>query len=241
MAERGDQLPALGFLIGVALVVASLIVSRTFLNIKKMDNVITVSGSAKQQVSADSARWTSSFSRTVYQDGLRGGYAQMKSDENAVKEFLKSQGFTDVEISPVFMNEVYNYKSDQGGPKQYMLIQNVQVRSNDVQKMKELAKNTDRLAEKGVLFSTGPVEYYYSKLADLRVSMLPDAIKDAKKRAEAIAGSSDKKVDSVKSVAMGVVQVMPVGTLDVSDYGSYDTSQIDKEVMVTVKATFALK
>jgi hypothetical protein len=27
---------------------------------------------------------------------------------------------------------------------------------------------------------------------------------------------------------------------DVSDYGSYDTSQIEKEVMVTVKASFTL-
>lgn len=240
MNERSG-LSSLGFLIGVALVVAALIVSQTFLSIKRMDNVITVSGSSRQQVSADSARWTSTFSRTVFQDGLKGGYAQMRSDETAVRDFLRSQGFEDVEISPVFMNEVYNYKSDQLGPKQYMLMQNVQVRSNDVNKMKELAKNTDKLVQKGVMFSTGPVEYYYSKLADLRVSMLPDAIKDAKKRAEAIAGSSDKKVESIKSVTMGVVQVMPVGTLDVSDYGSYDTSQIEKEVMITVKASFSLK
>lgn len=62
-----------------------------------------------------------------------------------------------------------------------------------------------------------------------------------KKRAEAIATSSGKTVDSIKSVSMGVVQVMPAGTVDVSDYGMYDTGSIDKEVMVTVKTTFSLK
>ncbi len=40
---------------------------------------------------------------------------------------------------------------------------------------------------------------------------------------------------------MGVVQVLSEGSIDVSDYGTYDTSKIDKEVMITVKTTFGLK
>ena len=78
-------------------------------------------------------------------------------------------------------------------------------------------------------------------MPDLRISLLPAAIFDAKERANIIAKSSGKTVDSVKSVSMGVVQVMPVGAVDVSDYGSYDTSGIEKEVMITVKNTFSLK
>ena len=239
MNERSKELSSLGFLIGAGLVIASLIASRTFLSIKKMDDVITVSGTAKQQVVSDSARWTGSFSRTVFKDQIRDGYTLMKKDEAAVKEFFVSQGFSDAEISPVFMNEIW--KNDSNSPREYNLVQNVSVRSGDVNKMRELAKNSVRLAQSGVMFSAGPVEFYYSKLPDLRISLLPEAIKDAKKRAEIIARSSDKDVDSVKSVSMGVVQVMPVGTLDVSDYGSYDTSQIDKDVMITVKVVFTLK
>ena len=239
MNEKSRDLSSLGFLVAAGFVVAALIVSRTFLSIKKMDDVISVSGSSKQQVVSDSARWTGSFSRTVYKDQIRDGYTQMKRDEKTVKDFFASQGFSSAEISPVFMNEVW--KNDSNSPKEYNLVQNVSVRSDDVNKMKELAKNSVRLAESGVMFSAGSVEFYYSKLPDLRISLLPEAIKDAKKRAEVIAESSGKKVDSVKSVSMGVVQVMPVGTLDVSDYGSYDTSQIDKDVMITVKAVFTLK
>jgi hypothetical protein len=40
---------------------------------------------------------------------------------------------------------------------------------------------------------------------------------------------------------MGVVQVMTAGAIEISDYGSYDTSGIEKEVMVTVKADFKLE
>jgi len=237
--EKSNKLLLFGLIVGASFIITGAIVARTFLDVKNLDNVISVSGSAKLSVTADSAVWTGNFSRTVLKDQIKDGYTQMKSDEKIVSDFLSGQGFTDVEISPVFMNEIYNNNTNE--PQQYNLVQNISVKSTDVIKMKELAKNSDKLAAQGVIFSVNPVEYYYSKLPDLRVSLLPEAIKDAKNRAQAIAQSSGKQVDTIKSVAMGVVQVMQVGSTDVSDYGSYDTSTIDKDVMVTVKATFGLK
>jgi hypothetical protein len=238
--EKNNKLIIFGLIIGISLIASSVIVARTFLDVKNLDNVISVSGSAKQKVSADSARWTGNFSRSVVKDQLKDGYSQMKSDEKNVNAFFVSQGFKDkFEISPVFMNEVYN--NDANAPKQYNLVQNIEIKSDDVNKMKELAKNSEKLAEQGIIFSANPVEYYYSKLPEMRISLLPEAIKDAKSRAEAIAQSSGKKVDTIKSVTMGVVQVMPVGAVEISDYGSYDTSGIDKEVMVTAKTVFGLK
>jgi hypothetical protein len=71
--------------------------------------------------------------------------------------------------------------------------------------------------------------------------MLTEAIKDAKARAEKIANSSGKRVGVIKSASMGVVQVLSPNSVDVSDYGTYDTSTINKEVMVTVKALFTIK
>lgn len=238
--KKSNKFLLVGLILGLSLIASSSIVSKTFLDVKNLDNVITVSGSAKQKVTSDSARWTGNFSRTVTKDNLKDGYNQMKSDEKTVGDFLIAQGFQDhFEISPVFMNEVY--KSDSNAPREYNLTQNIEIKSDDVNKLKELAKNSDQLAGRGIIFSTNAVEYYYSKLPDLRISLLPEAISDAKKRADIIASSSGKNVDSVKSVSMGVVQVMPVGSIDVSDYGSYDTSTIDKEVMITVKTIFSLK
>ncbi len=240
--EKSNKLIIFGLILGVSLVLASAVVARTFLDVKKLDNTITVSGSAKEAVTADSARWTGNFSRTVTKEQMKDGYNQMKADEKIINDFLVAQGFgaDKVEISPVFMNEMYNYK-DTNAPKEYNLTQNVAIKSDDVNKMKELAKNSDKLAEQGVLFSASSVEYYYSKLPEARISLLPEAIKDAKARAEAIAASSGKSVDTIKSVSMGVVQVMTAGAIEISDYGSYDTSGIEKEVMVTVKADFNLK
>lgn len=237
--EKIKGLSTFGFIIGASLIITGALISQTLLDVKKSDNIISVSGSAKQIVTSDSARWTGNFSRTILKDQLKEGYAAMKNDEKIVTDFFNAQGFAKIEISPVFMNEVY--KNDSNAPKEYNLVQNIEVKSDDVNKMKELAKNSEQLANQGVVFSANSVEYYYSKLPDLRVSLLPAAIKDAKNRATSIAESSGKKVDSIKSVSMGVVQVMSVGSIDVSDYGSYDTSNIEKEVMITVKTTFGLK
>lgn len=237
--EKIKGLSTFGVIVGVSLIITGMIISLTFLEIKKSDNVISVSGSAKQTVTSDSARWTGNFSRNIPKDQIKDGYAAMKNDEKIVSDFFKSQGFTSIEISPVFMNEIY--KNDSNAPKEYNLVQNVEIKSDDVNKMKELAKNSDQLANKGVIFSANSVEYYYSKLPDLRVSLLSSAIGDAKNRANSIAKSSGKQVDSIKSVSMGVVQVMSAGSVEVSDYGSYDTSNIEKEVMITVKTIFGLK
>lgn len=237
--EKNNKLLFFGLILGASLIVSAGLVARTFLDVKKLDNVVSVSGSAKQTVTSDSARWTGNFSRTVLKDQMKDGYALMKADEKIVSDFFKAQGFTAVDISPVFMNEVY--KNDANAPKEYNLVQNIEIKSNEVNKMKELAKSSGQLADKGVLFSPNYVEYYYSKLPELRVSLLPEAIKDAKNRAASIAFSSGKEVDAIKSVSMGVVQVMSVGSIDISDYGSYDTSNIEKEVMITVKTVFGLK
>ena len=60
-SERNLALPIAGGILGIALIIGTSIVAYTFIVVKSMDNVITVSGSAKQEVRADSARCTGSF------------------------------------------------------------------------------------------------------------------------------------------------------------------------------------
>jgi hypothetical protein len=40
---------------------------------------------------------------------------------------------------------------------------------------------------------------------------------------------------------MGVLQVTAVNSMDVSDYGTYDTSALKKRVTAVVRAAFAVK
>ena len=227
-------------ILGLSLIIGTAVISQTIYSVKRLNDTLSVTGSTKQQVTSDQIKWRSSFSRNAVASNLQAGYAQMKTDEKAVAKFLKDGGIdaSQITISPITMME--NYKPGYG-EKEYTLTQNVVASSGEVDKITNLSKNVQPLVDKGVIFSTQAVEYYISKLPELRISLLSDAMKDAQARAAKIAESTGKKVGAVQSADMGVVQVLSVNSVEVSDYGSYDTSNIEKEVMVTVKATFRLE
>ena len=227
--------------LALSLIFATLIGSWTLYTVRTFDNNLSVTGSAKTSVQADSVKWSSTISRTVLESQLQSGYSQIAKDAVLVQNFLKNQGIDEsaVTITPVISNQVYDNSGN--APRQYTLNQTFLVQSTDVQKITDLAKNTQAITSQGVIFSTNSPEYYYSKLADLRVSLLADAIRDAKARATVIAQSSGTQVGALKSASTGVVQVLAPNSVEVSDYGQYDTSSIAKDVMVTVRATFVVK
>jgi hypothetical protein len=241
MEGQSKGLPILGVLLALGLMASASIVSLAAFKVRALNDTLAVTGSARQRVTSDAVKWNSSFTRTVLFSDLKSGYAQMKSDEKEIVAFLRGKGLAeaDITISPVFMSE--NYKSNEQAPREFSLRQSVEVRSADVAMLTALAKDLQPLIDKGILFSSDYLEYSYSKLPELRVSLLSDAVRDAQARAEKIAESTGRGVGSLRAASMGVVQVLPVGSTEVSDYGAYDTQSVEKEVMVTVKTTFSLR
>ncbi len=227
--------------IGLGIVLASIIGAYTFYQIRALDNTLTVTGSTTKAVTSDHVKWVGAITRVAKASTLKTGYSDMAKDLVNVKEFLKEKNIPEnqIVVSPVFMDQ--NYEQNQGIEKSYTLRQTVDINSADVNIIGEIAKNIQPLIEKGVIFSTQSLEYTYTKLPEERVSMLSDAVKDAKARASSLAVSSGKSIGQLKSASSGVVQVLSANSNDVSDYGSYDTSKIEKNIMITVKATFSLK
>ncbi len=239
--ENSNKIIYFAIILGVCLIISALIGSFTFYKVRSSVDTLSVTGSVRQKVTSDLAKWTSNFSRTVLVEELKSGYQAMQNDQRLVLNFFEDNGFTeeDVTISPVFMEQLYLY--DPEAPKENILRQTVEIQSTDVGKITSMAKNTQKLIDQGVIFSTQTLEYYYSKLAELRIELIPEAINDAKLRAEKIAEGSGKEIGVIKSANLGVVQVLPVNSTEVSDWGTYDTSTIEKEVMIPVTVIFTLK
>lgn len=227
--------------VGIGIVVAAFIGAYAFYQVRSFDNSLTVTGSTTKQVTSDHVKWIGVINRAVKASTLKAGYADMAKDLVFVKEFLKEKNIPEnqIVISPVFMDQ--NYDGPQAAERSYTLRQNIEINSSDVNSIGEISKNIQPLIEKGVIFSTQSLEFTYTKLPEERVAMLGDAIKDAKARASSLAVSSGKTVGQLKSASSGVVQVMSANSTDVSDYGFYDTSKIEKNIMMTVKASFTLK
>ena len=241
MENNNKNYMVFGLILGLSLIISTALGAFAFYKIRSAD-YITTTGSAKKAVVSDKVKWSSSITRPVKVSTIKNGYTKIDVDLKEVKSFLALNGITEdsINISPVFMNEVYD--QNQGAEKNYNLVQNITVQSEDIQKITELAKNTSSLIiEKGVIFSTNSLEYYYSKLPEARIELLAKAVQDAKSRAGQLASAGGKKIGVLKSASSGVVQVMSPNSIEVSDYGMYDTSSIDKEIMVTVKASFEIK
>lgn len=229
-------------ILGVSLILSIFIYTNNQYSMEKLNNTLEVTGSATKTVESDLAKLRSSFSRIVKESGLKEGYAQMSVDQQKVIAFLTENGITEdeYEIYPVSMYESYQYNKTPNSEIEYSLTQQVIVTSIDIEKIQLLSKKTEDLINQDVIYQSNSPEYYYTKLPDERIALLPDAVLDAQKRAQAIAESTDERVGTIKSASMGVVQVMQPDSIDVSSYGTYDTSTIEKEIMITVRASFTL-
>ena len=144
-----------GSILGLSLIISTGIGAFAFYKIRSA-NYITTTGSAKETVTSDQVKWTSSITRPVKISTIKDGYIKMDADLKEVKTFLASNGIPDntIDISPVLMNEVYDQNAGTGTEKNYNLVQNITVQSADVQKIADLSKNTSSLVEdKGVIFA----------------------------------------------------------------------------------------
>lgn len=227
--------------LGLGVFAAAAIGSLTFYNIRAMDNTLAVTGSATETVKADSAKWTVSVNRSVYESDIASGQRAVASDIKAVTAFFDKGGIAKENILTTPVSVDQDYSSDTNAPRRYSVHEQVTVSSNDPSLIDTLSEQIGSLVAQGVVVSAGQPEYYVSDLSKLRVSLIGKAIEDARARAESIAKSTGQSVGALKSASSGVVQVMAPNSVDVSDYGSYDTSTIDKQVMVTARATFFLK
>lgn len=245
MEEKNNPLVSAAGTLGVFVVIAFAIASVTAYKIKSFDNTLATTGSAKVKVTADLGKWYLNFSRTVAEPDMRSGIARMERDMEAVERFLTNNGVSSDEytVSPVFSDKVYKYydKGAEVGPDEYTFRRTVEVKSKDISKIKNVASNTKPLFEEGLLISPGSPEYYYSAISEKRIELIGEAVKDARRRAEMIAESDSRRVGNLRSATIGVTQVLAADSVDVSDYGTYDTSTQEKDIMVTVRAVFRIK
>ncbi|MFA4998723.1 MAG: SIMPL domain-containing protein [Candidatus Paceibacterota bacterium] len=242
--------------IGLCLIMATVVGAVSFYKIKSLSNVLSVTGSADKTITSDTVKWTSVVSRSVDSYGLKEGSTQIKNDLAVVKDYFKRSGIKDSEITvnPVTMNTICenrdsvvwdkygNQTCGSSGISGYSLQQTIVVDSDKVSEITALSQAaSDYFIGQGLIFNTQSLEYYYSKLADLRLDLLGEATKNAKSRADVIAKSTGKNIGSLQSATMGVFQVTAKNSVEVSDYGIYDTSSIEKKVTAVVRASFTLK
>jgi len=242
---RNSQIIILGICIAAATIASSVILSQGFLKIMKFTREqISVTGSAQKNIKSDYVVWTASFSNR--DADLAAAYKKLKEDLARVRKYLVFKGVSEKEIivDQIVIKMVYK-KNEKGGDTNdiqgYILTQSIKVKSGEVDMIAQLSRESTELLDQGMEFSSGAPEYIYTKLDELKVEMLAKATQNAKQRAENMAGAAGNKIGFMRSARMGVFQITPINSTEVSDWGVNDTTSLEKKVTAVVTVSFAIE
>jgi hypothetical protein len=237
------------FLLGATLAfgfaLSAYIVSSAIVRVKK-DDVIEVKGYAKSNITSDQATWTGSFK--VRNADLKEAYAALERDRTAVEAFLKNEGFSETEYSfeSVDISMIYKLDNTNGNTQtneieKYVLSQLVRIKSDNVAPVDGFSRKFTDLIKNGMEVSSGSPGFIVKDLEQIKVKLLTEATRNGLERANTLAANSGGKVGSLKNAAQGIFQITPVGSTDVSGYGVYDTSTIEKCITAVVSLEFHLE
>ncbi len=235
-------------IVGIALIVSTFLLADAFRNRNSGADTISVTGLGSTDFVADLIVWNSSFSKKS--TDLKSAYASLENDRNALKSYLVSKGiketeivFSSVSISKDFENSYdQNYNVRSQVFTGYTLTQNVQIESKEVEKIENISRQVTELINSGVELYSNPPEYYYTKLAELKLKMIAEATKDAKSRAEQIAENAGAKLGDLKKSDMGVFQIVAQNSSEEYSWGgSFNTASKKKTATITMKLVYKIK
>lgn len=232
-----------GVALAIGLVLASVIGGWAFVKSKRGDQTIVVTGSARKRIRSDLVIWKAGVS---YQAPvLADAYRSLSENVPRVKSYLVGKGIPENQITiSSISSQTLHARTDQGEDTGqitgYSLRQELEVRSNDVDKIAKIAREATELINQGILLESMAPEYHYTKLGEEKITMLAEAAKDAKVRAEKIAESTGSSIGSVRTARMGVLQITPADSNEVSDSGMNDTSSLEKDITAVVNVGFEI-
>lgn len=241
MNRNNLVLPSL--VLGVSFILCALLLT-LFLRARDQANqTINVTGSAKRDIRSDLGVLRSNIQATA--PTAEAAYQRLLQQRPTVLQYLREKGFkeADIEMNPINLNPVYEVTENGYNSNriiEYNANQMVEVKAMDVQRIKALSLDMISLVNEGISISVMPPEYYYTKLADLKIEIQADAAKDALDRAEKIAEATGSELGAITTARMGVIQITPVNSNMISDYGINDVTSIEKEITAVVNASFRL-
>lgn len=236
-------------ILGACFVLGSVALGVSFFKAKGPQKTVSVVGLAQKDFTSDLIVLDFNFSA---QDmDMKTAYNDLKSQREKVTAYLKEKGIPENEITfkAVDNRKDYNYSYNsvtgvsESVFKGYVFTQSVRIESKNVDKVEALYQNIVELIDEGVNIDAFAPDYYYTKLADLKMQMLAEATSDARNRAETITEKAGTSLGALKVANAGVFQITAPNSSD-EDYtwgGTFNTSSKNKRATVNMRLTYYVK
>jgi hypothetical protein len=227
--------------IAVAVVLTAHSISGTIRDRQHLHDTISVTGSARKPISANLVRWSLTVRETA-PDAARAA-RRLRHDVADVQAFLRRAGIPADAIRPAVVTSEVLVAQLPGHRRlvRYRVAQRLDMRTRQIDAVEPVARRIGELLEQGIDVSAPPLRYLSTELTQAKLDALPAATEDARRRAELIVKGLGAKLGAMRSSSLGVYQVTPRDSTDVSDYGINDTTSRAKDVIAVVRATFAVE
>jgi uncharacterized protein len=236
---------ALGVALAAGLVIAAWIVASSLERIKLAGDRITVKGYAEETVVSDAGTWRAILSARA--NDLPTAFGKLEYDSARVAKFVESVAGPEVaarlQRGTVNTQTLYEFNPNgmqTGRVMGYELVRQFELSSRDVAQIAALAAGASNLISEGVSINSQPPQYFYEDLNAVKVRLIGTATKDAQLRAKQFAANSGVTVGPLRSASQGVFQITAPNSTETADYGSYDTSTVEKRVKAVVTVEYAV-
>ncbi len=232
----------LGVALAIGIIISSFIMAQA---IKSRNyNSIYVKGAAEKTIVSNIAVWEPQVQ--AWSANLSEAYTKIKQDADKFYNFLISKGIPKDEITLVSLEntityEKHGFEDNVARKTGYLLVQKFRVESKDVQKISRISQEASEILSQGVELISESPDYFYNGLENEKIELLGIATKDALRRAEELAKVAGTKVSGLKSASQGIFQVTDKHSMEVSDWGIFDTKSVEKSIKCVVSIEFYTK
>ena len=209
--------PGRNLLLAIAVLIAGLLIGRGIERFRIADRTVTVKGVAEREVKADVGLWPLSF--VAGADDLGEAQRKIQVDRRAVMAFLKRNGI-DSTATELIELRVTDTRTNPYGPREgaisrYVVRMALMVRTNDVDRLRDVSQRVDQLLNAGVVIAaggeygpSGPT-YQFTKLNEMKPAMLAEATRNAREAAQEFAKESRARVGPMRRASQGIFEILP--------------------------------
>ncbi|MFA6408598.1 MAG: SIMPL domain-containing protein [Gammaproteobacteria bacterium] len=212
------------------------------------DKYVSVKGIAEKQVKADLAIWEVNYKAAG--NDLQQVNNQVGENQKAVQAFLLQQGLAtnefEVQATTVVDKYAQEYES-QKAEQRYIVNGSIKVRTDKVDLVRKISQNSQELIKAGVVLASKEYQqanpsYVFTKLDELRPTMLAQATKSARLVAEQFAADSHSHVGAIRRASQGVFQILSSDSSAGESYSSAraQAADINKTVRVVSSIDYFL-
>lgn len=239
--SNGSGVPVIGAaLVAIAIAVGGYFIGDGFKEGRSNERYVTVKGLSERYVKADVATWTLRLS-TASND-LNTAQSRIATDAATVQDFLSKRGLTAEEISlerlDVLDQLAQAYRSGEIIDNRYIISQSVRIRTEKVELVEKLTRETNELLKLGVIVSElmGP-SYSYNGLNTVKPEMIAEATRNARASAEQFAQDSGSSVGEILRANQGIFSILPRDEI----LGADESMQLEKKVRAVVTIDYGLE